>query len=82
MRAVESLTTGPAAILGRRFVDRPVGLVEGARADLVVFDRSETWTVSPESLMSKGKNSPFIGRTLPGRVLATISDGTVAWSGD
>ncbi|HSL32496.1 MAG TPA: dihydroorotase [Candidatus Limnocylindrales bacterium] len=78
MRAVESLTTGPASILGRRFVDRQVGLVEGAAADLVVFDRSEAWTVSPESLMSKGKNSPFIGRTLAGRVLATIAAGRIA----
>jgi dihydroorotase len=78
MRAIESLTTGPAAMLGRRFVDRPVGLVEGAPADLVVFDRSEAWTVNPEALLSKGKNSPFIGRTLPGRVLATIGAGRIA----
>jgi dihydroorotase-like cyclic amidohydrolase len=33
-------------------------------------------------LLSKGKNSPFIGRTLAGRVLATIAAGRVAWSGD
>ena len=39
-RAIESLTTGPAAVLGTRFVERPVGLVEGEPADLVVFDRS------------------------------------------
>ena len=47
-RAIEALTTGPASVLGRRFVDRPIGLVEGAPADLVVFDRSESWTVTPE----------------------------------
>lgn len=76
--AIASLTTGPAAVLGRRFVDRPVGLVEGARADLVVFDRSESWIVSPDSLASKGKNTPLIGRELSGHVLFTLADGRVA----
>jgi dihydroorotase len=77
-RAIESLTTGPAAVLGRRFVDRPVGLAEGEPADLVVFDRSESWLVSADSLVSKGKNSPLIGRQLPGRVLATFAGGRIA----
>jgi dihydroorotase len=77
-RAIESLTTGPAAVLGKRFVDRPVGLVEGEPADLVVFDRSDSWTVSADALTSKGKNSPLIGRQLPGRVLATIANGRLA----
>lgn len=77
-RAIESLTTGPAAVLGRRFVERPVGLIEGEPADLVVFDRSESWTVSADALVSKGKNSPLIGRQLSGRVLATIADGRMA----
>ncbi len=77
-RAIESLTTGPAAVLGRRFVDRPVGLAEGEPADLVVFDRSESWTVSADLLVSKGKNSPLLGRRLSGRVLATIANGQLA----
>jgi len=82
LRAIELLTTGPAGVLGRRFVDRSVGLVEGAAADLVVFDRSEAWTVSDETLVSRGTNTPLLGRSLPGRVLATIADGRVAWSTD
>lgn len=82
MRAVEALTTGPAAVLGRRFVDRPMGFVERAPADLVVFDRSDAWTVTRETLLSKGRNSPFVGRTLAGRVLATFAGGRMAWSGD
>ena len=77
-RAIESLTTGPAAVLGRRFVDRPAGLVEGEPADLVVFDRSESWTVSADTLVSRGKNSPLIGRQLSGRVLATFAGGRIA----
>jgi dihydroorotase len=78
-RAIALLTTGPARVLGRRFVDRTVGLVEGARADLVVFDRSESWTVTPDALRSKGKNSPLVGRELPGRVLLTLAGGRVAY---
>jgi dihydroorotase len=78
-RAIEALTVGPARVLGGRFVDQSVGLVEGAPADLVVFDRSEAWTVSAEGLASKGKNTPLIGRDLPGRVLMTLSRGRVAY---
>jgi dihydroorotase len=78
-RAIEALTVGPARVLGGRFVGQSVGLVEGAPADLVVFDRSETWTVSAEGLASKGKNTPLIGRALPGRVLMTVARGRVAY---
>jgi dihydroorotase len=78
-RAIEALTVGPARVLGGRFVGQSVGLVEGAPADLVVFDRSETWTVSAEGLASKGKNTPLLGRDLPGRVLMTVARGRVAY---
>ena len=78
-RAIAALTVGPAAVLGNRFVDRPVGLVEGAPADLVVFDRSESWTVAPDAFESKGKNSPLVGSRLPGRVIVTFAAGRVAY---
>jgi dihydroorotase len=78
-RVVELLTTGPAAVLRSRALDRPIGLVEGQPADLVVFDRSASWTVSGDDLASKGKNSPLLGRVLTGRVMATIAGGRVAY---
>jgi dihydroorotase len=84
-RAISVLTTGPAAVVaasGRTSgtsAARPRGLTEGALADLVVFDRSDRWQVTPESLLSKGKNSPLIGRELPGRVLLTIAAGRLAY---
>jgi dihydroorotase len=80
-RAIEALTTGPARVLGSSF-GRPIGLVEGQPADLVVFDRSDTWTVSADTLRSRGKNSPLVGRELPGRVLLTIAAGRVAYQPD
>jgi dihydroorotase len=55
------------------------GLVEGAMADLVVFDRSDRWQVTPAALLSKGKNSPLLGRELPGRVVLTIAGGRLAY---
>jgi dihydroorotase len=77
-RVVKLLTTGPAAVLGSRAVDRPIGLIEGQPADLVVFDRSASWTVSAESLASNGRNSPLVGQTLSGRVLVTLASGRIA----
>jgi dihydroorotase len=78
-RAIDAVTTGPAAVLGERFVRRP-GLVEGELVDLVVFDRSAGWTVSAESLASRGKNSPLVGRELAGTVLLTIAGGRLAYA--
>ncbi len=80
LRAIELLTIGPASVLGertRRF--GAVGLVEGEPADLVVFDRSDRWTVTAEALLSRGKNSPLLGRDLLGRVLVTMAGGGVAY---
>jgi dihydroorotase len=74
IRALAALTVGPAAILGRSR-----GLVEGEPADLVVFDRSESWTVTADALASRGKNSPLLGMALPGRVLLTMAGGRVAY---
>ena len=79
-RAVEALTTGPAGLLGPRTRRHgQVGLVEGAPADLVVIDRGASWTVAPEGLASRGKNSPLMGMTLPGRVLVTMAAGRIAY---
>jgi dihydroorotase len=80
-RAIEALTTGPARVLGTRF-GRPIGLIEGQPADLVVFDRSESWTVGADTLRSRGKNSPLGGRELPGQVILTVAGGRVGYSAD
>jgi len=81
LRAVEALTTGPASVLGARAGRRGAarGLVEGAPADLVVVDVGDRWTVTPDALCSLGKNSPFLGRELPGRVLLTVAGGRLGY---
>jgi dihydroorotase len=78
-RAIAALTSGPAAILGAGGWAGSGGFVEGAPADLVVIDRSESWRVEPGTLLSKGKNSPLTGRDLPGRVLVTVAGGRLAY---
>jgi len=79
-RAIEALTTGPASVLGGRTRRvGSVGLVEGRPADLVVFDRAESWTVVPDALASNGKNTPLLGMSLPGRVLVTMAAGRIAY---
>ena len=82
LRAMEALTTGPARVLGLGSADGAApgwpSLTVGQRADLVIFDPDDEWLVSESSLRSLGKNSPFLGRTLPGRVLATVAAGRLA----
>ena len=78
-RAIASLTTGPARVLGPR-LGGAVGLVEGALADLVVLDAGDRWPVRSDALLSRGKNSPLVGRDLPGRVLLTLAGGRVAYA--
>ena len=79
-RALALLTVGPAGILGERSRRAGrVGLVEGAPADLVVFDRGDPWTVTPDGLASRGKNTPLLGMSLRGRVLVTLADGRIAY---
>jgi dihydroorotase len=80
LRAIEALTTGPAGVLSARSRRAgSIGLVEGAPADLVVFDRSERWTVTADALASRGKNTPLLGMELAGRVLVTLAAGRIAY---
>ncbi|MEW5990958.1 MAG: dihydroorotase [Chloroflexota bacterium] len=76
--AIAALTTGPARVLGDRGPGTR-GLVEGESANIVVFDRSATWRVEADALASNGKNSPILGRDLPGRVLLTVAGGRIAY---
>ncbi len=75
--ATAALTTGPARCL-RPAAALP-GLEEGAPADLVVIDRSSSWTVDAATLRSRGANSPLLGRDLAGPVLLTLAAGRVAF---
>lgn len=75
MQMAEKMSYNPAKILGLK-----KGVIEvGACADLVVFDADCTWEIDPSEFFSKGKNTPFTGQTVSGKVLATIVDGEIAY---
>ncbi|MBR5000607.1 MAG: dihydroorotase [Firmicutes bacterium] len=74
MHLLDKLTYKPALMYG---LDSGY-LAEGAAADLVIFDPEELWTVT-DDFASKGKNSPFIGWELQGKVKYTICGGDVVF---
>jgi dihydroorotase len=71
-RLVEAMSCAPG-----RWVGEGGGLEIGAPADLTFVDLSEEWTVGRDTLISRSYNSPYAGRTLTGRVVGTIVDGTL-----
>jgi dihydroorotase len=81
-RALAVITSGPADVLGASLGKRQgrVGrLVVGGVADLCLFDPQAAWTVTPDTLHSQGKHTPFSGYELPGRVRCTLVGGQVAY---
>jgi len=77
---IERLTAGPVRALGlARFLPGLGSLAEGAPGDVLVFDPNAEWVVEPERFASKGKNTPLAGRTLKGRVVATVYGGKVVY---
>ncbi len=71
----EKMSASPAAILSLE----GGSLEEGAAADLTIVDLNEEWTVDPETFVSKGKNTPFKGRKLFGKVKYTVVDGEIKY---
>ncbi|MDH3948741.1 MAG: dihydroorotase, partial [Gammaproteobacteria bacterium] len=54
-------------------------LASGARADLCIFDPEQHWTVESEQLVSAGKNTPFAGWELAGKVSHTLLEGRLVY---
>jgi len=74
MKLLGKMTYKPAYMYG---LDSGV-IAQGAAADLVIFDPNEAWVVT-DDFASKGKNSPFIGEKLYGKVKFTICDGKIVY---
>ena len=72
---IAKMTVNPARILnldcGR--------LSAGSAADLTIFDPNEEWVVDAEKFASKGRNTPFNGKTLKGKVKYTIVGGKIIY---
>ena len=73
------MSYNPAHIIG---IDEEYGrLTPDSKADIVIFDPNEEWTVDVNNFMSKGHNTPYNGQTLKGKVKTTIVDGELRYNG-
>ncbi len=72
---IRKMTVNPASRLGIA----AGGVNIGDRADLVIFDAYETWTVDPSQFLSKSRNTPFAGMALAGRVKYTVCGGNIVY---
>lgn len=73
---VEKMSVNPAKVLG---IDKG-NIAVGKTADVVVADISEEYEIDPEEFFSKGKNTPFAGKRVFGKVETTIVDGEIVYS--
>jgi dihydroorotase len=81
---IRRLTVEPARILTRgeglvaSSIPKALGTLQvGAPADVVLLDPGMAWTVDPGDFASKGRNTPFAGWDLRGRVIATVVSGNL-----
>ena len=75
--ALAKVTQQPARILGLDAGHLSVG----SAADVCVFDPEAYWKIEPSALKSQGKNTPFLGFELQGKVRYTLVDGQVVYQG-
>ena len=75
MQMAEKMSANPA-----RIAKIPGGsLAEGSVADVVILDVKTPYTIDPSAFASMGRNTPFAGMEVRGRVRATIADGRVIY---
>lgn len=75
-RLIELMSVNPAKILGV-----PGGHIRaGDAADLAIADLGRTWTVEPEKLHSKSKNTVFKGMDFTGKIICTLKDGEIVYN--
>jgi dihydroorotase, multifunctional complex type len=67
---IDAMSRKPAKFLG---VDNSIR--EGNEANFFLFDPNERWVVKEEDILSKGKNNPFLGSELVGKVVGVFAKG-------
>jgi len=72
---IARLTAAPARIMAIDAGDLATGRV----ADVCIFDPSAFWPVERSALKSQGKNTPFLGLEVPGKVRYTLVGGQVVF---
>lgn len=72
---VKHMSYQPAKILG---IDKGT-LAEGKMADITIIDPNASYKVDTTTFVSKGKNTPFNGYSVKGRVIMTIVEGKIVY---
>lgn len=72
---IERLTAAPARILGLGIGHLGIGAV----ADVCIFNPHRTWCLTPETMVSRGHNSPFLGWQMHGRTTHTLLAGRLVF---
>lgn len=72
---IEKMVTNPAKIINKDISK----IQESAKADLNAIDLSESFDFTTDEILSKSKNSPFIGEKFFGKIKMTICDGKFSW---
>ena len=75
MQMAEKMSYNPAKIVG---IDRG-DIAPGKTADIVIFDPNETYKIDKNKFASKGRNTPFDGKTVTGKVKMTIAGGHIVY---
>lgn len=75
MQMAEKMSYNPAKVIG---LDRG-DIAPGKTADIAIFDPKKTYVIDKHAFASKGKNTPFHGRSVTGKVCMTILGGKVVY---
>ncbi len=75
LQMAEKMSYNPAKVLG---ISKGT-LQEGADADVTIIDPKAAYKIDKETFVSKGRNTPFDGKKVKGRVIFTICDGNIVY---
>lgn len=75
LKTLSKITCYSAQILGINAGNLSVGKA----ADICIFDPNDYWKVTSDSILSQGKNTPFLGMELPGKTKYTLVNGHIVY---
>ena len=79
MQMAEKMSYNPAKIL---HLDKKGSLAPGMDADVVIIDPEAEYVIDPKEFVSKGKNTPFGGKKVKGKVMATVCGGKIVYEAE
>jgi dihydroorotase len=75
---ISAMTCNPASLINKKF-----GITGALRkddiADITIFNPDKEWIIDSKTFVSKGKNTPFDGQKVKGKIIATIHQGKIVY---